>query len=182
MSKLSLGATMSLRKIVTTIIVAAMLFWAPSVIPARAIAVPLLGCGLPAATMITVDTAFAGLIGAPLPCPPVHAAFPWFVVIFGAGVVSVIVNAAIVGKNSMPGIDVSRSLVVGCPAIYWHRVGSAQQQVQAPSLTRVLPRRFSRCFDSFPRSVTLRSRSVTPAAIAVVTRRMFEKSSRKDST
>jgi hypothetical protein len=90
---------MSLRKIVTTIIVTAVLFWAPSVIPARAIPAPLLGCGFPTAGMITVDTAFAGAVGVPLPCPPVHAAFPWFVIIFGAGVVSVIVNAAIVGKT-----------------------------------------------------------------------------------
>jgi hypothetical protein len=87
---------MNLRKIVSTVTVAAMLFWAPSVIPARA---TLLGCGFPAAGMITIDTAFAGGKGAPLPCPPVHAPFPWFVVIFGAGVVSVIVNAAIVGKT-----------------------------------------------------------------------------------
>jgi hypothetical protein len=91
---------MNLRKIVSTILVAAILFWAPSVIPARAVTGGLLGCGLTPLVMTTVDTAFAGMTVAPLvPCPPVHAPFPWFVVIFGAGVVSVILNAAIVGKT-----------------------------------------------------------------------------------
>jgi len=61
------GANMKLRKIVSTILIAAMLFFAPSLIPsmerARAIMIP---CGVHP-SMLTIDTAFAG--GAPIPCP-----------------------------------------------------------------------------------------------------------------
>jgi hypothetical protein len=72
---------LNLRKIVSTAIIAAMFFWAPSFIPARAQSI--IGCGLAHPAMITVDTAFAGLAGVPLPCPPVAMHAPaWLWVAF----------------------------------------------------------------------------------------------------
>jgi len=87
---------MKLRKLVTTIVIAAIFFWAPSVVPVRATFL-LPPCGGVPVTWQTADTAFAG---APIPIPcPIHTATPWVVIIGAASVVSVIVNAAIVGKT-----------------------------------------------------------------------------------
>jgi hypothetical protein len=57
---------MKIRKIVSTIVIAALLFWAPSFIPARA---SVAGCGVPVAWR-SIDTAYADAI---IPCPPVVA-------------------------------------------------------------------------------------------------------------
>ena len=70
---------MNFRKIVSTAIIAAMFFWAPSIIPARAVL--LTGCGYFTGTMrlIPTDTAFAGLGGVYVPCPPPPGSppIPW---------------------------------------------------------------------------------------------------------
>ena len=86
---------MKLRKLVTTMVIAAIFFWAPSVVPVRAFVLP--SCGGIAVGWQTADTAFAGVPILP-PCP-IHTATPWVVIIGAASVVSVIVNAAIVGKT-----------------------------------------------------------------------------------
>jgi hypothetical protein len=85
---------MKLRKIVATITIAALFFWAPSAIPVKA--VPVGPCGI-GAFWLTADTAFASV---PLPCPPIPAGpTPWPVIVIGAAVVSVILNAAIVSNT-----------------------------------------------------------------------------------
>ncbi len=58
---------MKLRKIVSTVLIAALLFWAPSFIPARA---TVAGCGVPFAWR-SGDTAYAA--PAIIPCPPIVA-------------------------------------------------------------------------------------------------------------
>ena len=87
---------MKLRKIVATITIAVMFFWAPSAIPVRAIGI---GCGVGALTWLSADTAFAGIAGFPLPCPTPTAPTPWPVIVMGASVVSVILNAIIVSNT-----------------------------------------------------------------------------------
>jgi hypothetical protein len=82
---------MIFRKIVATIVVAAIFFWAPSVIPARAVIV---GCG--SISWNSSDTAFAA---APVvPCIP-GPKTPWAVVGIGLSAFSVILNAIIVSKT-----------------------------------------------------------------------------------
>jgi hypothetical protein len=54
------GATMNFRKIVTTILIAAMLFFAPSMIgPAVMRAKAAIPCGVPLTGLLPIDTAFA---------------------------------------------------------------------------------------------------------------------------
>jgi hypothetical protein len=80
---------MRIRKSVVVLAIASLFFWAPSVVPVKAIPI----CGV--ATLVPLDSAFAAL---PLPCPvPAHGA-PTPVPVIGliAGVVSVMLNAAIV--------------------------------------------------------------------------------------
>jgi len=96
-SEMSAGVKMNFRKTVSTAIIAAMFFWAPSVIPVRA-NTGFIGCGGINGTWLTVDTAFATQ-PTPIPCPPVHTPLPWVVILFGAAAVSVILNAAIVSQT-----------------------------------------------------------------------------------
>jgi hypothetical protein len=87
---------MKLRKIVATITIAALFFWAPSAIPVKAVTIggP---CGIPV-TWLTADTAFASPPPV-IPCPVPTAQTPWIPIVIGAGVVSVILNAAIVSQT-----------------------------------------------------------------------------------
>jgi hypothetical protein len=65
---------MTIRKIVSTVLIAAMLFFAPSMIPARALPV-LPSCG--SFGWLLTDTAFAGIGPAPCPVPaPTHGYIP----------------------------------------------------------------------------------------------------------
>ncbi len=79
---------MKFRKSVVTLIAASLAFWIPSVVPTKAVPV----CG--AVQLITADTAFAGV----LPCPvlPGQPPAPWAAITIGAGVVSLMFNAAVV--------------------------------------------------------------------------------------
>jgi hypothetical protein len=56
---------MKLRRIIATITLAAVFFWAPSAIPVKAVPAP--PCGVPFSSWLTADTAFA--IGLIIPCP-----------------------------------------------------------------------------------------------------------------
>jgi len=85
---------MKLCKIVATITIAALFFWAPSAIPVKAVG-PVGPCG--AFSWLTADTAFAGVIV--IPCPTAAAPTPWVPIVLGAGVVSVMLNALIVSKT-----------------------------------------------------------------------------------
>jgi hypothetical protein len=82
------------RKLVATLVMAAVFFWAPSVIPVRAS--PPTPCGIPL-TWRTADTVYA--FPAVVPCPPIHAPTPWPVIIGMLSAVSVIVNAAIISRT-----------------------------------------------------------------------------------
>lgn len=90
-----MGRQMNLRKIVTTTVVAAMFFWAPTAIPARATGVT---CGFLTGWWPS-DTAFAAPGYVPCPVQLQHATTPWAVIIFGASVVSVITNAIYVSQT-----------------------------------------------------------------------------------
>jgi hypothetical protein len=87
---------MKLRKFIATVIMAALFFWTPSVLPVRASGI-LIGCGLINPVWIPADTAFAGVLA--LPCPTPSSPTPWPVIVLGAGVVSLILNAAIVSQT-----------------------------------------------------------------------------------
>jgi hypothetical protein len=65
---------MTIRKIVSTVLITAMLFFAPSMIPAKAVGVAA-PCG--GITWLVTDTAFAGAIITPCPLPaPTHGYIP----------------------------------------------------------------------------------------------------------
>ena len=83
------------RKIVSTVLVAALLFWAPSIFPVSATPA-IIGCGHPF-VLISADTAFAAV---PItPCAPVSSPTPWAVILIGASAVSVILNAIFVSQT-----------------------------------------------------------------------------------
>src|SRR5271163_4117783 len=86
---------MRLRKFVAIVTMAALFFWAPSAIPARAFVTP---CGV-VVTWLATDTAFAAPPVVPCPAVPAHTANPWPVVGIMLGTVSVMVNAIIVGRT-----------------------------------------------------------------------------------
>jgi hypothetical protein len=88
---------MKVRKIVTTIIVAAMFFWTPTLIPSFIPARAALGPCFVGVTWIPTDTAFA--LALPCPVQLQHAATPWVVILFGASVVSVITNAIYISQT-----------------------------------------------------------------------------------
>jgi hypothetical protein len=75
---------------------AALFFWAPSALPARAVAIG--PCGFGPYAWLSADTAFAGVY-VPPPCPITHALTPWAVIAAGASATSVILNAIIVSNS-----------------------------------------------------------------------------------
>ncbi len=92
------GLRMKFRKLVATVVMAAVFFWTPSVFPTKAVAA-FIGCGHINPAWIPADTAFAGIPIAPIPCPTPSSQTPWPVIVLGAGVVSLILNAAIVSQT-----------------------------------------------------------------------------------
>jgi hypothetical protein len=82
---------LNLRKIVSTILIAAMLFFGPSMIPVRAIGIP---CGIQTITgLLPLDTAFAQTLI--IPCPPVAMHLPaWWWVAFACPA-SIILSGAV---------------------------------------------------------------------------------------
>jgi hypothetical protein len=87
---------MKLRKIIATVSVAALFFWAPSAIPVKAL--PVGPCGVGLTGWLTADTAFA-TIPTFIPCPTYTSPTPWVVIAIGASAVSVILNAIIVSHT-----------------------------------------------------------------------------------
>ncbi len=81
---------MRIRRLIAVLATAALAFWTPSIMPAKA--VYLGGCGVPVILYHTIDTACASV---PLPCPS-HAPSPWPAVAIIIGTASVMLNAAIV--------------------------------------------------------------------------------------
>jgi len=124
--KWDLGAIMGFRKIVSTILIAAMLFFAPSMIPARAIGV--LGpCGVPVIWLPT-DTAFARII---VPCPvapPTSGAVPaWFWVAFACPA-SIILSGIV--ANFRDNRQLTTAEAWTCGLLYWIPMPVQPQQVR----------------------------------------------------
>src|SRR5271169_5349518 len=93
------GLRMKFRKLVATVVMAAVFFWTPSVFPAKALPGSI-GCGISSPAWLSADTAFAGTSGAlGIPCPTPSSPTPWPVIILGLGVVSLMANAAIVSQT-----------------------------------------------------------------------------------
>lgn len=86
---------MKIRKSIATLAIAAMAFWAPSIIPVKA---GLARCGVELGQYRTMDTAFAEPFRF-FPCPTPHGPSPWPVVAVFAGTISVMLNAAIVWQT-----------------------------------------------------------------------------------
>jgi hypothetical protein len=87
---------MFVRKLVATVLTAALFFWTPSVFPVRAAIAP---CGaILTFNWTTADTAFA--FPAPVPCPaPPTAPHPWGLLVIGLGALSVIINGIVVSHT-----------------------------------------------------------------------------------
>ena len=90
---------MKLRTVIATATLAALFYWAPSVIPVRVadqpVRVATIGCiGV---VWRTADTAFAGAVPCPVSMQSAHT--PWAVIGLGASVLSVITNAIIVSHT-----------------------------------------------------------------------------------
>jgi hypothetical protein len=103
-----------IRKIVSTALITAMLFFAPSVIPMPARAATTLGCGTFFTTWLPADTAFAITT---TPCPVGHAhtpVAPW-VVIGCAG--SIIVSA--LAANFWQNRELTTPEAWTCGLLYW---------------------------------------------------------------
>jgi hypothetical protein len=115
---------MKMRKIVSTVLIAAMLFFAPSMIPAKAIPIP---CGVHPAWLAT-DTAFAAPPIIPCPVPgPGHGFIPgWFWAAFAC-------PASIILSGIVANFKDNRQLTTAeawtCGLLYWFGV-PPQQQVQ----------------------------------------------------
>ena len=77
---------MRIRKWVALAATASIAFWAPSIVPVKAVTI---GCGVYSGYR-TVDTAYAT---GTLPCPTGHVGSPWPAVTVIVGVVGVMVNA-----------------------------------------------------------------------------------------
>ena len=95
---------MKFRRVVATVMVAVVFFWAPSLIPIRVTPAPVrvalllpVGCGI-GVVWRTADTASAA---GPIvtPCPIYTGPTPWPVIVIGAGVISVMLNALIVSNT-----------------------------------------------------------------------------------
>jgi hypothetical protein len=86
------GDSMRLRKIVAVLATAALAFWAPSIIPLKAL--PIVTCGVNQVQYRTIDTAYAFCGPQFTHGSPVHTPTPWAPIVVIAGTVSVMVNAA----------------------------------------------------------------------------------------
>jgi len=111
------GATMKLRKIVSTILIAAMLFFAPSMvpslIPARALGV---GCGFAHPAMLPIDTAFAGGTAIPLPCPVTTHIPAWWWAAFACPA-SIILSGLVANYRDHRQLTTAEAWT--CGLLYW---------------------------------------------------------------
>jgi len=108
------------RKIVSTILIGAMFFFAPSMIPMKAVkAVAATPCGTLPVSWLPIDTAFAGTkrIITPTPCPVGHShtpAWPWVVI----GCAGSIVLSALVA-NFRDNRQLTTPEAWTCGLLYW---------------------------------------------------------------
>ncbi len=103
------------RKIVSTVLIAAMLVFAPSVIPSVLPASALTNCGLQQLPWLATDTAFAQSLPCPTPTSHAHVpAWPW-VVIGCAGSIVVSALAADFWQNR----QLTTPEAWTCGLLYW---------------------------------------------------------------
>ena len=109
------------QKIVSTILIGAMLFFAPSMIPMKTVrAVAATPCGtiiIPPAVWLATDTAFAGEAIRTPPCPPAghHTpVWPW-VIIGCAG--SIVLSAFVAGFRDHRELTTAEAWT--CGLLYW---------------------------------------------------------------
>jgi hypothetical protein len=103
---------MNLRKIVTTITIAGLFFWAPSVIPVKA--APIGPCGVPL-TWLPADTAFA--IAPITPCPtPGHGStsVPFAIVGCASGII-----LAALAANARDHRELTAQEAWTCGILFW---------------------------------------------------------------
>jgi hypothetical protein len=113
---------MKIRKIVSTILIAAMLFFAPSMIPVRAgVTIP---CH-PASGWLATDTAFATIL---IPCPvapPTHGAPPaWWWAAFACPA-SIILSGIV--ANFRDNRQLTYAEAWTCGLLYWFAKPPAQR-------------------------------------------------------
>jgi hypothetical protein len=112
----------NIRKIVSTILIGAMIFFAPSMMPTRALA-----CGVRVLTWLATDTAFAQFQATP--CPPVKShvpAWPWVVI----GCAGSIVLSAVVA-NFRDNRQLTTPEAWTCGLLYWVQPYQARSTVRA---------------------------------------------------
>ena len=119
-----MGEPVKIRKVVSTILIATMLFFAPSMVPLRAgAAVP-----FPCISWLPTDTAFAVAIVPCPPAPPTHGYIPaWFWAAFACPA-SIILSGAV--ANFRDNRQLTYAEAWTCGLLYWFGKPPAQQQVR----------------------------------------------------
>jgi hypothetical protein len=117
---------MNFRKIVSTVLIAAMLFFAPSMLPARAISAP---CGVPLTGLLPIDTAFAAPAIIPCPvAPPTSGAPPaWFWAAFACPA-SIILSGIV--ANFRDNRQLTTAEAWTCGLLYWIPMPVQPQRVR----------------------------------------------------
>src|SRR5712691_6174269 len=108
---------MNIRKALTIALIAAMFFFAPSMMPARAV-MTILPCGVPLTGLLPTDTAFAGPAFIPCPvAPPTHGAPPaWFWAAFACPA-SIILSGIV--ANFRDNRQLTTAEAWTCGLLYW---------------------------------------------------------------
>jgi hypothetical protein len=105
---------MNLRKVVSTVLIATIIFFAPSMIPARAF--PPTGCGV--IGLLSLDTAFAGAVEIFIPCPmPIHAGPPAWLWAAFACPASIVLSALV--ANFRDNRQLTTAEAWTCGLLYW---------------------------------------------------------------
>jgi len=120
---------MNFRKIVTTILIAAMLFFAPSMIgPAVMRAKAAIPCGVPLTGLLPIDTAFAAPPIIPCPVVPTHGGPPaWFWAAFACPA-SIILSGIV--ANFRDNRQLTTAEAWTCGLLYWIPMPVQPQKVR----------------------------------------------------
>jgi hypothetical protein len=115
---------MNFRKIVSTVLMAAMLFFAPSMIPVKALPLP---CGFHP-TWLTTDTAFAQALFIPCPVAPTSGAPPaWWWAAFACPA-SIILSGIV--ANFRDNRQLTTAEAWTCGLLYWIPMPVQPQKVR----------------------------------------------------
>jgi hypothetical protein len=131
------GAAMRkhVRKIVSTILIGAMFFFAPSMIPINSVGAQVRpSCGTVPVSWLPTDTAFAGAAPRVIPCPPGHThtpVWPW-VVIGCAGSIVLSALAADFWNNR----QLTTAEAWTCGLLYWIPMPNQPQPAKAAVRTK----------------------------------------------